>query len=137
MRNWTQLRETYKAILEAELLKGKSAILRQAELAARRKPLAVQALRRVERLGGFQQPHENEDITGRVARELLNAPHPTGTTRNPVQDQGIDRSVIRGSKQERSEAAGRAQAEQIATELAAERAARLKAAKKNRGTKTS
>jgi hypothetical protein len=51
MRNWTQLRETYKAILEAELLKGRSAILRQAELAKQGKPLAVKTLARDENPG--------------------------------------------------------------------------------------
>lgn len=131
MANWTQqLREAYRALVEGELLTGQAARRRQKELADQGKELAVKAVRRVERIGGFEPPNETEDITSRVARELLNAPHPAGTIRNPATVQG-PRRAIKGSREEREEMAGLEQAQKIVDELAAERAARLEAARKN------
>ena len=121
MTNWmTQLREAYQKLIEAELLRGKEAVKKQAQLAQQGKPGAIAALARVERVGGFQPPNEKEDITDRVARELLNPPHPTGTTRNPTPVQGR-RRAIRGTKKEKEEMAG------------LEQTARLKAANRKMG----
>lgn len=133
-----QLREAYKALQEAELVKGREAAARQAQLAAQGKPLAVQAVRRVERIGGFEPPNETEDITARVARELAGGPK-AETNRGPkTETNPRSRKPKEGYSYNptlrRSEAAGRAQAEQIAAELAAERAARLKAAKEKMGS---
>ena len=69
MRNWTQLRETYKAILEEELLRGRSAILRQAELAKRGNPNAVKSILRKEKVGKMTEPKERKSNEGSKERK--------------------------------------------------------------------
>ena len=52
MAHWTQqIAEAYRALQEAELLKGRAAAAKQAELAKQGNPNAVKAIRRVEKLG--------------------------------------------------------------------------------------
>lgn len=52
MAHWTQqIAEAYRALQEAELLKGRVAAAKQVELAAQGNPNAVKAIMRVEKLG--------------------------------------------------------------------------------------
>ena len=65
MAHWTQqIAEAYRALQEAELLKGRVAAAKQAELAKQGNPNAVKAIRRVERLGTMTAPKERKSNDG-------------------------------------------------------------------------
>ena len=64
MAHWTQqIAEAYRALQEAELLKGRAAAAKQVELAKQGNPNAVKAIRRVERLGTMTVPKDRNRKT--------------------------------------------------------------------------
>jgi hypothetical protein len=110
MANWmTQLREAYQKLIEAELLRGKEAVMKQAELAQRGKPDAIAALARVERVGPMS-PSQRPSWRGASKRPGKDAfdtenlgfadaqrrPDPTGKSQSDS-DMAIDANISKNA----------------------------------------
>ena len=70
MAHWTQqITETYRALQEAELLKGRAAAAKQVELAKQGNPNAVKSILRKEKVGKMTEPKERKSNEGSKERK--------------------------------------------------------------------
>jgi len=130
MAHWTQqIAEAYRALQEAELLKGRAAAAKQAELAKQGNPNAVKAIRRVERLGTMTAPKDrknNDGLSSYSFRRSLDSLAWSGFANYPnvVQKKAIDHKKQAQEKKDALQAQdGFRPRESVVREITAELAA--------------